>query len=238
MKNGGLLFNSIGFPLFFDFGRRRAVACQRQSRAMRRLRIVCLGVFLVSLSATASAEVGIEIAPFAGYRFGGGFEDANTGSDLSLDSSESFGLILDYELNPNQQLEVYLSRQKTKLSADGTFTGNPLFDLSVEYYHFGGLYVFDVENKRIRPFISGTLGITRMDPDGASLNEEIRFSLALGGGVKIFLTDNFGLRFDGRGIFTAMDSNAAVFCSGGCAVKVRSSGFVQGELGAGVILRF
>jgi hypothetical protein len=206
---------------------------------MRKAWIVSFVVILISLPAAASAEKGIEITPFAGYRFGGGFQDADTGSNLSLNDSNDFGLILDYDLNRDQQLEVYLSRQKTEISADGAVTGNPRFDLSIEYYHFGGLYLFDVDNKRIRPFISGTLGITRMNPEnGAGAKEEIRFSIALGGGVKIFLTDNFGLRFDARGIFTAMNSDTAVFCSGGCAIRVKSDGFVQGEASVGFIFRF
>src|SRR5262245_55300579 len=99
---------------------------------MRHAWIVCFTIIMITLPVAASAEKGIEITPFAGYRFGGGFEDSNTGSNLSIDSSNSFGLILDYELNREQQLEVYLSRQKTSLSADGTSTGNPQFDLSVE----------------------------------------------------------------------------------------------------------
>jgi hypothetical protein len=195
-------------------------------------------MLLTLLPATASAQMGIEITPFGGYRFGGGFKDANTGTDISLNEAGSFGLILDFDLNREQQIEVYLSRQGTTLSADGTFTGDPLFDLSVEYYHFGGLYLFEVENERVRPFISGTMGITRMDPHGEGLNTETLFSLALGGGVKFFLTDHFGLRLDARGIYTAMNTDAAIFCSGGCAIAVRSSGFVQGEIGAGLVLRF
>ncbi|MDZ4384277.1 MAG: hypothetical protein U0940_02210, partial [Nitrospirota bacterium] len=67
---------------------------------------------------------------------------------------------------------------------------------------------------------------------------ETRISLGLGGGAKLFFTESLGIRLDVRGIYTAINADASIFCSGGCAVQVRSSGFFQGELGAGLILRF
>ncbi len=193
-----------------------------------------LGVF----SAATPAVAGVEVTPFAGLRFGGSFEDTNTGNQISLDESGSYGLVVDVDLEPDKQIEIYLSRQSTTLSADGTFTGNPLFDLTVEYYHVGGLYLIDIQNERVRPFVSGTLGITRMNPQGDGLSTETRFSLAIGGGAKFFITDHLGLRLDARGIFTALSSSGAVFCSGGCAISVQSSGFIQGELAAGLVMRF
>ncbi|MFZ5876585.1 MAG: outer membrane beta-barrel protein [Nitrospirota bacterium] len=204
----------------------------------RYLVIILLGIGLGVLAGVTPAVADVEITPFAGLRFGGGFEDANTGTAISLNDSGSYGLAVDFDISPDQQIEIYLSRQSTTLSADGTFTGNPLFDLSVEYYHVGGLYLIDVENDRVRPFVSGSFGLTRLNPHGDELSTETQFSLALGGGAKFFITEHVGVRVDARGIYTALNSNGAVFCSGGCAISVQSSGFLQGELSAGVVVRF
>ena len=57
-------------------------------------------------------------------------------------------------------------------------------------------------------------------------------------GAKIFFNKNLGLRFDLRGIYTALNSDTAVFCSGGCSIKVVSSGFVQTEISAALMMRF
>jgi len=146
--------------------------------------------------------------------------------------------LVDVDLDPDRQIEFYLSRQSTTLSADGLFTGNPLFDLSVEYYHVGGLYLIEVQSERVRPFVSGTLGLTRMNPQGDGLDTETWFSLAFGGGAKFFVTKRLAVRLDARGIFTAVNSNGAVFCSGGCTISIQSSGFMQAELGAGLVFRF
>jgi hypothetical protein len=91
---------------------------------------------------------------------------------------------------------------------------------------------------RIRPFVSGTFGLTRMAPDRADLTTENRFSLSLGAGAKFFLTKQLGLRFDARGIYTMLNSDTAVFCSGGCTIKVNSNGFVQTEVSAALMMRF
>ena len=204
--------------------------------ATRHIGFIFIVTLLIALSATGPAVAGVEITPLIHYRFGGGFEDTNTDASIHLDESQGYGLVLDFDIQPAKQVEVYLSRQRTTMSSGGPFTGNPLFDVSVDYYHIGGLYLF--EGERFRPFISGTLGLTRMDPQRTDLRSETRISAALGGGAKFFFTESLGIRLDVRGIYTAINSDASIFCAGGCAVQVRSSGFLQGELGAGLILRF
>lgn len=182
---------------------------------------------------TAAAASGIEITPFGGFRFGGSFEDANTDNRIPIHDSGSFGLILDFDLEPSKQIEVYLSRQKTRLSSEGTVTGNPNFDLNVDYYHVGGLLM--LEGGRVRPFVAGGLGLTRMDPQGANRTAEYYFSISLGGGAKVPLTDHLGLRFDVKGIYSAVNTNSTVFCSGNsCAIRVQGGGVLQGELSLGL----
>lgn len=204
--------------------------------SIRHIGLIFIVTLLIALSTTEPALSGVEITPSLNYCFGGGFEDTNTDASIHLDESAGYGLVLDFDIQPDRQVEVYLSRQNTTMSSGGPFTGNPLFDVSVDYYHIGGLYLF--EGERFRPFISGTLGLTRMDPQRADLRTETRISAALGAGAKFFFTESLGIRLDLRGIYTAINSDASIFCAGGCAVQVRSNGFIQGELGAGLILRF
>jgi hypothetical protein len=192
---------------------------------------------LALFAGLSSAARAVEVAPFTGHRYGGSFQDTNTLSGFDLADATSFGLLLDFDSEPDKQIEVFLSRQQTQLLATGTFTGDPLFDLNIDYYHIGGLYLLPAEGV-MHPFVSGTIGLTRMVPKRADLSTEDRLSLSLGVGAKIFLSGNVGLRFDARAIYTAFDADTAVFCSGGCNIKVRSNGFVQAEAGAALLLRF
>jgi hypothetical protein len=185
----------------------------------------------------ASTTPAVEVAPFTGQRYGGSFEDTNTLAKFEVGDATAYGVLLDFDSEPDKQIEVFLSRQATHLATTGPFTGNPLFDLTIDYYHIGGLYMLP-EGERVRPFLSGTFGLTRMTPKRSDLTTENRLSLSLGGGAKIFFTRNLGLRFDVRGIYTAINSDASVFCSGGCTIRVRSNGFVQTEIGAALMMRY
>lgn len=201
---------------------------------MLRSLVLTLSILAMALAAPAQAT---EIATFIGQRYGGSFKDSNTAANFDLVDAPSFGLVLDFNQEPDQQIEIMLSRQNTNLKTSGIFTGAPQFDLTIDYYHLGGLYMLP-KMDHIRPFISGTLGITRMAPNRADLTTENRLSLSLGGGAKIFFNQQFGLRFDARGVFTMLNSDYAVFCSGGCNIQVKGSGFVQTEMGAALIMRF
>jgi hypothetical protein len=199
-------------------------------------------VILVSalMPAVSSASQSVEIAPFTGQRFGGHFSDTNTLTEFELADARAYGLVIDFDSEPDKQIEIYLSRQNTHLATTGTFTGNPLFDLTIDYYHIGGLYMFPADElpKSIRPFVSGSFGLTRMAPKRSDLTTENRLSISLGGGAKYFFSKALGIRFDVRGIYTAINSDSAVFCSGGCTIKVNSSGFVQTEVSAVLMMRF
>ncbi|HEY8887614.1 MAG TPA: outer membrane beta-barrel protein [Gallionella sp.] len=199
-----------------------------------------IAAFILALALVptlSSAARAVEIAPFTGHRYGGSFEDANTLSGFELADATSFGLLLDFDSEPDKQIEVFLSRQDTQLTTAGTFTGNPLFDLTIDYYHIGGLYMLPADGP-ILPFVSGTIGVTRMVPKRSDLTTENRLSLSLGGGAKFFLSKSVGLRFDVRAIYTMLNSDTSVFCSGGCTIRVRSNGFVQAEAGAALLMRF
>jgi hypothetical protein len=199
--------------------------------------IVAIILLLALNPAVSSAAQAVEVAPFTGHRYGGNFEDTNTAAKFEFADATDYGLLLDFDSEPDKQIEVFLSRQATHLATTGPFTGNPLFDLTIDYYHIGGLYMLP-EGDRVRPFVSGTFGLTRMAPKRSDLTTENRLSLSLGGGAKFFLTKSLGLRFDVRGIYTMLNADTSVFCSGGCTIKVRGNGFVQTEVGAALMMRF
>ena len=196
---------------------------------------------LPALCHPAQAQTG-EIAPFIGQRYGGSFSDAYTGASFGLADDTAFGLVLDFDTEPDKQIEVYLSRQNTRMTTgDPLFTGNSLFDLAIDYYHVGGLYMLPDEDSvlpYVHAFITGTIGITRMAPARSDLSTETRLSTSLGIGAKVYITRAIGLRLDMRGIFTALHSDTAIFCSGGCSIWISSSGFVQAELSAALMMRF
>jgi len=184
----------------------------------------------VLFPAGAGAEWGVEITPYAGYAIGGSFEDNTTGASLDVKEGGSFGLVLDIPDTPETQYELFYGFQRTKVTGGGTLGGETLFDLDIHYLHLGGTYMFPGE--KVRPYIAGGLGATHFVPHGSGLNQKTYFSISLGGGVKIPISGNVGLRFEGRGFMTILPDSTEIFCvsSGGAACNVKVQGDVFGQI--------
>ena len=210
---------------------------------MKRLAILAAMLMIGIFFPLAAIAGNYEITPFAGYTWGGEFTDSVTGTTLNVDETDNYGVMLDINMvdikqEEQSQIELYFSHQATKLRTDsGLFTGNPLFNLDINYYHIGGTYGADLG--KVRPFLVGTLGVTYMDPQGPGLNSLTKFSLSLGGGVKLFATDHVGLRLEGRWFGTLFNGSGSAFCTDEkCAINVQGDLFSQFVANAGLIIAF
>jgi len=191
-------------------------------------------------SPAQSSAPSFEVTPFIGYRMGGSFDVAGTTRDADVDNHGSFGVALDLRIDEGSQYELLYSRQQTRLQQDSPL--GPL-DLDVEYLHLGGTLVVDQEQWRFTPYVAGGLGLTRFSPKVGTADDDTRFSLSLGAGVRVPISRNFGLRFEVRGYVTLIDTDTAFFCASGesggfCAIRARGSTFVQYELLAGAAFAF
>jgi len=178
----------------------------------------------------AGAGWGLEITPYAGYAIGGGFEDNTTGSSLDVKEGGSFGLVLGLPDTPDTQYELFYGLQRTKVTGSGTLGGGTLFDLDIHYLHLGGTYMF--AGDKVRPFLSGGLGATHFVPRGSGMSSKTYFSLSLGGGARIPISDRVGLRFEARGMLTILPDATEIFCvsSGDVACRVNVRGDVLGQI--------
>ncbi len=200
-------------------------------------RVMWATCLAVGLAQAGYADT-IEITPFYGYRFGGEFEDADTGEHLDIRDSPCWGGILDVRLSKISQLEFYYSRQETELTFDeGLFASTKLFDLDVDYYHLGGTVI--LPEGPWQPFVAATLGATHLSPQASDTDSLTQFSLGLGGGLRFFPTEHLGLYVAGRGLLTFMEGEATFRSESGAAtVTINSDGFWQVELQAGLIFAF
>ena len=194
--------------------------------------ILMTGAFLlfrVLLPGEAEAGRGVEITPYAGYQIGGNFEDNTTGANIDVNEGGAFGLILDLSDTHETQYELFYGLQRTEVTDSGTFGGKSLFDLDIHYLHIGGTYMFP--QGKVRPFVAGGLGATHFVPHGNGLDQKTYFSLSLGVGAKIPISDHVGVRLEGRGFLTILPESSDIFCvsSGGAACNVRVQGDALGQ---------
>ena len=205
--------------------------------------VLMLSASLVpAIASAADGKARFQLTPFAGYRFGGTFEDRETEQEYDLDNNPSYGLILNFPSVANTEWEVYYSKQSTELDVAGFVAGENTLDTDVEYLQVGGTYLFDATGKAV-PYIVATVGGTKISPDSPETKSDTFLSFGIGGGWKYFPASRIGLRLDGRFLGTFIDSNSKIFCSSGsnggnCAISTAGKLFYQFELQAGVIFRF
>jgi len=158
----------------------------------------------------ATSNYRFELTPTLAYRFGGTIYRGDSTlftSDVKVEDSIAYGLTFDIPLSSDIQLELLANRQASSLRADrGLFgTNSDVGDIDVSYYHVGLLWQWG--HGQVIPFFTGSLGDTNLDPKIPGASSDDRFSLSLGGGVKVLFTDSIGLRFEGRGFWTDLGNN-------------------------------
>ena len=203
---------------------------------------VAAAALLLCLASPARAQEArkyndFEFTPFVGYMAGGEFEDPTDSSDRDLDAGTDFGLIVNAATDWWRHYEMLYARQSTEV--DGVET----FDMDVEYLQFGGSVSYpDTEAKYLIPYFGMTIGAARFSPDQAGLDDETKFAVTMSTGLRIPITEHFGLRLDLRAFGTVLDSDSDIFCvsSAGltCRIKAKGDFFLQYSANLGVTLGF
>jgi outer membrane protein W len=207
--------------------------------------LVCAAAVLAAVP-TAWGQT-VEITPMGGYRVGGSFSAAaasgpeGPAADLEVEGSAAWGVHLGFRVATDGEVELLYARQPTQLRTGGLFTGAPVFDLTLETWQLGGLYLFAEEDARVRPYVGAGIGVTRLLPGPPGLQDETRFSASLAAGAKVYLGRHLAFRLEGRGFFTVLESDSNPFCgtgTGHCDVSVTGTAISQGEIRGGIALRF
>jgi len=195
-----------------------------------------LALLVLVVATAAHAQSGVEFTPYFGYRGGGEINsDAlNPFGNVEIDDSESYGLIVGFPIAPWAMIELEGSFQSSSLvEKGGDFQpGFRIGDVDVDYYHVG--FVFQSPGPRLQGFGIFTLGATNIDPDLPDLTSETKFSTSFGGGLKLNLSQHLGLRVEGRGYYTLIDTNDSDYC---CYYRYTDD-LWQGEARVGLIVRF
>ena len=192
--------------------------------------------WLAGLAAPAAAQT-VEITPVGGYRFGGGFYERVTQQQVDLDGAPALGLVVNVPLHDGLFVEALVSHQEAGVDVPASaFAPSRRWRMVVEHYQAGGLQEFGT-GRRARPFLTGLLGLTRYAADG---DNEIRFTVSAGGGVKLMPVPRLGLRLDGRLFMTFVEAEGrAIACSPGiCLVAFEADVVLQAEFTAGIVVVF
>ncbi len=196
---------------------------------------------LISLLSFSFSSHAVEIFPLLGLRGGGEFIDESTSKKRTLDASEMVGLILSFPYERGKTFEIYYSRQSTQISSVTTTppvsTSITNIPLTIDYLHFGGTAPIS-EQKEFKTFVSGGMGFSYLSPDLTGAQSDLRASISLGVGLLWPISQTIALRIETRALATLYNNNSAIFCNGGCTLKVNGNFFLQGEVFAGLGFKF
>lgn len=196
---------------------------------------------MLASASTAASEAEqdykrFEITPFAGYMAGGEFEDPTTNAERDLEEDTSLGLFVDIAAESWRHYEFLFA------DLDSEVDGATPFDMGVQYLQIGGT-VSHPDARYVIPYFGMTIGAARFSPDAVGLDDETKLAFSAGGGMRIPITDHFGVRFDARAFLTVLDGESDLFCvsdggAGTCNIRAKSDTFLQYSASLGVTIAF
>jgi hypothetical protein len=190
----------------------------------------------IALPAAAQQPAGRDFAIYAGYRFGGSLTDVATQDKWEASEAGSFALALGLGVDGQRQYQLFFSRYTGALQPSGFLTPVSDIGLSISYLHFGGTYFLEATGGG--PYVAGGVGLTNFHPSEPGFGSETRLSMSVAAGYQLPLSPRFALRLEGRAYATFVNSGTSFLCSGGCVVQIQGDTFAQGDLLAGVAVRF
>jgi hypothetical protein len=200
-------------------------------------RFFCFSAWLavIALGVTPAHAQGIEAAPFVGYRFGGDFFELVTGRAVDTDGAPAIGLSFDVPLPDGFHLEGLFTHQNAHLVTTNLVGERLEWNVAVDHWLGGAIQ--ELSAGRVRPFVSGLVGLTRF---GVPADDEWRFVAGGGGGVKLLPTRHVGIRLDGRLFATFVDVDARAAACGGagrCLTALDVDVVWQAEFTAGLVVK-
>jgi len=187
----------------------------------------------------------LELTPWAGLFWSTGVNTAS--GTLAFDAAPDAGAVLGIQVDGKSQVEIlylFARPQARFTSASAFYASSPSFGVTTQYLQLGGLTTFD--QGAIEPFLSGGLGLAWFSPSDVQVEGAVTlqpqdawlFAFHLGGGVKWWLSEKIGLRFQARFLMPVLFSSGT-FLSGpnGAALQVNAGiPILQGDVSLGLAI--
>lgn len=200
--------------------------------------ILTLG-FLAMVCLTGYSQ-SAEITPFAGYQFGGTMNFYE--GQLKGEGGLNYGVVIDIPLRDIMFAELYWSQMQESYRWDSYTYGIDVlnYDINTNYFQVGaGKQDFLGSSDKVMGFGSMTMGAVWFDPKDETVQDTWRFSMTLGGGLKVFFSERVGIRLQGRMLLPMYWGGSSFYYGmGGGGVTVSSySCLIQGDFTGGLIIK-
>ena len=190
----------------------------------------------------------IELGGFVGWTVS---TDASTPSgSIVIDGAVDYGGLIDYSVRPGYGVELLYAYVPTKARFvsfnPGAISSSESAGLGLHYIQLGG--VVGRPLGRVEPFGALTAGIVIVHPsavkfqDGTTYTGEdsVRFAFTAGLGLKVWMTEQVGLRFEARALVPVYFSGGGFYVGTGGGGVGLSGGipYAQFDFTGGISVRF
>ncbi|MBN2054207.1 outer membrane beta-barrel protein [bacterium] len=151
-----------------------------------------------------------EFSPFIGALFAGGFEDTINDYDwayVEQDNSFMTGVRAAYFIHSHIGFEATWAYSRTSFYVDedgGFFEDKETKLTDVDLYTVSGAFVIGFLHGDFVPFMDFGAGVNLYDMDNDNLDSRARWFFDVGGGLRAYLSETVGVRFDLRSYYTYM----------------------------------
>ena len=201
---------------------------------MKRLNLIII-VTLISLSSFSQ----VIVSPFAGYMFGGSVTFYE--GKYKVTDGMSYGLAVIVPVREIVDVEI----NYTRMDSEGRFTSYGSYpgysdsrtDMSTNYFQIGVIKALSLNNPKVVPFSSFSLGATWFDfKDNGN---KTLFSITAGLGAKVKISERIGLIVRGRFMLPMFFGGVGFYAgSGGSGLSLNSySAIIQGDFNAGLTFK-
>ncbi len=200
-------------------------------------------IVAVLLLAPLFINAQIEIAPSAGFMFGGRVNYYQ--GELKISDNMDYGVSLIVpDINWGTDLEINYTRMdsEARFRANSNYPNydDANFNISVNYIQVGALKTLGGDDK-FKPFGSFSLGATVFSPKNKDIDDVWRFSITLGLGAKYWITDRVGIIVRGRLMLPMVFGGVGGYVgiggggtSGGLSLNSYAT-IVQGDFNGGLV---
>ena len=194
-------------------------------------------LLVLSLSISGFSQK-IEIVPFTGFMFGGTIKYME--GELKINDGQNYGISILKPIKQGIDLELNYTRMESRMDFspyNGYNYQSGETYIATNYFHIGALKKLKSDSSKVIPFGSVSLGATWFD--SSDYGDEVRFSIALGAGLKIMLSDRIGIIARGR-LLMPMQFAGVGFSVGTGGSGLSANSYItplQGDFTAGLVIR-
>jgi opacity protein-like surface antigen len=207
---------------------------------------VLVSVFVLVSAGFAQDGGNFEVSGLVGGQINGGIDLSTTlYKRIEAGNALSYGATVGYLMGEHYGVEFQWTRSETDTRAQPLIAGPSvkLFNLTQDHYLANFLLHLTPREDHMRPFVSFGMGANDLSANTRGVGNSTRFTFALGGGAKYYMSKHLGFRAQLQWVPTYLGTtnNGGYWCDpiwGGCWLVGNSHYLHSFDLGAGITLRF